>query len=136
MKSRLRGTLERLSNDKDGNALFPASTNPNARRDEPMTNEREKAELGSGWRPIETAPKDGTRILAWGDERMVVTLYGKVSHVPIYGWLLLDVPIDPENVDRWEPTFWMPLPAPPLSEEIIRRQRDEWPDYQSCGFAP
>lgn len=68
----------------------------------------------SEWKPIETAPKDGTRFLAVDDTgRMVVTLWGKVSHVPIYFWLLMDVPIDPEDIDMWEPTHWMPLPPPP-----------------------
>lgn len=71
----------------------------------------------SEWQPIETAPKDGTRILATGDGTTVVTLWGKANHVPLYSWLLLDVPYDPEDYDFWKPTHWQPLPPPPTEQE-------------------
>jgi hypothetical protein len=71
--------------------------------------------MTTGWQPIETAPKDGTRILAVGPERtVVITLWGKVSHVPIYGWLD-QVAGDPEDTTYWHPTYWMPLPPPPAT---------------------
>jgi hypothetical protein len=55
----------------------------------------------STWQPIETAPKDGTEILAWdGDQHIVAWFDGD--------WRFSD--------DRQcFPTHWQPLPAPPGS---------------------
>ena len=62
------------------------------------------------WQSMETAPTRG-RFLAMvdGDIRMVA--YGKTSHVPIWGWCLVDQ--GAEDADLCEPTFWHPLPEPP-----------------------
>jgi hypothetical protein len=66
------------------------------------------------WRPIATAPKDGTRILAFG------TL-GLDSKVGI-GTVKWDWPgewhVDPTEASEYSPercalTHWMPLPEPP-----------------------
>ncbi len=65
----------------------------------------------NGWRPIETAPKDGTRILATWDE----TWRNDRPHIEVCeageegGWFYGyygDAPAIP-------PTHWMPLPEPP-----------------------
>ena len=78
------------------------------------------------WKPIETAPKDGTRFI--GRSSYVVTTgmlgplgklrylkrktwFGKTSHVPLYGWCHGR---DVEDIDLWNPTHWMPLPAAPI----------------------
>jgi hypothetical protein len=59
------------------------------------------------WRPIETAPKDGTRILTYCpkapeyDHRAVRENYFKDGT-----WML-------SNSTFWPPTHWMPLPTPP-----------------------
>jgi len=72
----------------------------------------------SDWRPIETAPKDGTRILAaWSDWRSVDIVRWCGCHDTDDGkpgWVLQrgrfrlgSVGADPE------PSFWMPLPEKP-----------------------
>lgn len=64
------------------------------------------------WQPIESAPKDGTRVL------LVVTMrdFSGISHIHVGSWS--------RNNGEWrwpvmyQPTHWMPLPAPPtLSSE-------------------
>ena len=77
-----------------------------------------------GWQPIETAPKDGTRVLLWfewhdlpvvGDFRhgrwwSVHSLGGNLAHPNGMDW---------EEVVR--PTYWRPLPAPPA----VNQAREE-----------
>ena len=67
-----------------------------------------------GWRPIETAPKDGTTILVWEDKA------AEGEHIEIAYWDCN------EFGNRWEaaldgsplsPDFWMPLPEPPTEQE-------------------
>lgn len=69
-----------------------------------------------GWQPIATAPKDGTRILAYAAGRefevgLVVwrpETYQRPPYHTVPGhWVLYGM--------IWEPTKWMPLPTPPLS---------------------
>lgn len=65
------------------------------------------------WRPIETAPRDGSGILAfWGaDTRCDERSYGVIVFVN-GEWT------NPDNysVTYGEPTHWMPLPEPPAGE--------------------
>jgi len=84
------------------------------------------------WLPIESAPKDGSHILAYGEEpcrgggfhvrETYWAFYGKGSIAkaafdrgegpsgrwewgePIHNWS-----------SSWKPTYWMPLPAPPAA---------------------
>ncbi len=65
------------------------------------------------WQPIETAPKDGTPILAYrGDHyksfgHVQVTYWRTAAHkVGYIGW-------GEFNQRWWPPTHWMPLPEPP-----------------------
>lgn len=63
----------------------------------------------AGWQPIETAPKDGTRILGWssGDGVCIVAFGDTPRRTRWYeNHPLGRLPIK-------QPTHWMPLPAPP-----------------------
>lgn len=65
----------------------------------------------SEWRPIETAPKDGTDILVCvrdTDICLVVDWDDEASR-PGWNWATLDGPHYHENLF----SHWMPLPAPP-----------------------
>lgn len=83
----------------------------------------QRAALAALCRPIETAPKDGTRILlywphlreghrwqsgCWHDT--VHTSHGRVTYES-KGWAGLDF-----FYDKKEPTHWMPLPEEPTPE--------------------
>jgi hypothetical protein len=66
----------------------------------------------SEWKPIESAPKDGTPILAFGEGIMLVMEW--------YGGLEM---WQASNISGWEfdaeldrPTHWQALPPPPGSE--------------------
>lgn len=68
---------------------------------------------GRGWMPIETAPKDGTRVLAhrpgWADSIGVAwwsQTWGEWCSVP--------------GTYRWTPSHWQPLPSPPPAEDAQR----------------
>lgn len=64
------------------------------------------------WRPIDTAPKDGTAILAWftGEypEPVVVQYYVKSLDFPWGAISSLDGEYHRDYI-----THWMPLPPPP-----------------------
>ena len=66
-----------------------------------------------GWQPMETAPRGERRkrVLGVVDGQVRVILWGKTSHIRMYGFCLADQ--GPEDFDLCEPTHWMPLPSPP-----------------------
>jgi hypothetical protein len=78
------------------------------------------------WQPIKTAPRDGTYIIASDGNVTTITTWGKTSHVPIYGWLLVAWG-DPQDADllRQNLTHWMPLPAPPVEVPQISSKIEE-----------
>lgn len=61
----------------------------------------------AGWKPIETAPTDGTRILVWYAYRQVIAWsYGG------FGWSTNDEEFSCLGIDT--PEIWHPLPENPL----------------------
>jgi len=75
----------------------------------------------SEWQPIETAPKDGTTILAWGPYSEPATYQWRtnvrlVGWVPVWdGFLVIEYQSDfgTEYKTADPLTHWMPLPQPP-----------------------
>ena len=66
----------------------------------------ERRHAGSPWRPISTAPKDGTPVLGWwGTECIIVDWC-----VVLERWGSTH---DGEDMFLPEPTHWMPLPDAP-----------------------
>jgi len=71
----------------------------------------------SPWEPIETAPKDGSRIMVWIPDTL--SQYGNVvtaAHAAFACWYPKEsfwVAEDPLIASVQTPTHWMPLPPPP-----------------------
>jgi len=62
----------------------------------------------SEWQPIETAPKDGSRILTWQPDAASLRPPMMIHHWDGSKWV--------EDDGRWfvfSPAQWMPLPEPP-----------------------
>lgn len=74
-----------------------------------------------GWRPIETAPKDGTMILAWMSGGAESRPHYSLIHWFDFGWggswtiTLPGLGSDPGYEDSAF-THWQPLPKPPQEE--------------------
>jgi hypothetical protein len=73
------------------------------------------------WQPIETAPRDGTRVLLWHPRALA-----RGENV-IVGWWLIDDwwtshncwlnDRDPDSDFDLAPTHWQPLPSPPTGPD-------------------
>ena len=60
------------------------------------------------WKPIETAPKDGTEILVWDKWDRTAAYWSEVDKI----WRVAGALED----DLATPTHWMPLPDPPTAK--------------------
>lgn len=70
------------------------------------------------WRPIETAPKDGTVVLAWRYCQVAIKWTGDDE----YPWEAVQlggsIGLSPDGFQATDPalTRWMPLPPPPTED--------------------
>jgi hypothetical protein len=64
-------------------------------------------EIPMEWQPIETAPKDGTLILG-----VKFDTDGQ-PWLAAFEWIIAGIWDAYQWEVDWEPTHWMPLPAPP-----------------------
>lgn len=83
-------------------------------------------DVGNGWEPIETAPKDGTEIFVWGSLEACAHARPHIGCEDIErvfwyseyeSWCVFST-----QCEGWvpEPTHWQPLPPPP---EMIADER-------------
>lgn len=93
--------------------------------------------MTSDWQPIDSAPRDGTKIDVWRDGKRYCDVFWSFSRNAATGEALVDpvwdgwaqegsvgmsytpnyIDYGHENWKRREPTHWMPLPQPPLEEK-------------------
>jgi len=88
----------------------------------------DRARADNGWLPIESAPKDGTRILACGgdcDELQLVAWLNdsSISWKKAMAWCSPDSWQDEHGgYSTYSPTHWQPLPAPPIPTESTSQE--------------
>jgi len=71
------------------------------------------APAAQGWRPIESAPRDGTCVLVCHAGSV-----GEARYIEDEGWWWAGAyPTDACGPDSIRPTHWMPLPEPPQPEQ-------------------
>lgn len=77
------------------------------------------------WQPIETVPRNGSLVLLF-DEREGVTagswLLGDDGELCDEGWVYCRELFRPQD-ELFNPSHWMPLPAPPASERDMEAGR-------------
>lgn len=64
----------------------------------------------SEWKTIESAPRDGSHILAWNGE---IALMRFISGDDYALWVYADTSLDEICPEPDQPSHWMPLPNPP-----------------------
>ena len=65
----------------------------------------------SKWQPIETAPKDGTRVILNDSLHTQIGFYSTALDCgECLGW------VNDEGIVSLNPTHWMPLPEPPKED--------------------
>ena len=84
-----------------------------AQRDSALA-ELAKLRAENAWRPIESAPRDGTHFFGLVDGQRRIVAWGKTSHVPLYGFCLADQGV--EDFDLCKPTRWHPFPPLPAEK--------------------
>jgi NTP pyrophosphatase (non-canonical NTP hydrolase) len=102
------------TSEKNGLSTFLARPQSAAVRDE-------DAEPADPWLSIDSAPKDGTRIVGWGNGEARVTTHERYRKGSIgYAQGRQDTwweYIERETCFHWEPTHWIPLPSAPALRE-------------------
>jgi hypothetical protein len=89
-----------------------------------MSDDKPIAEVVPKWRPIETAPRDGTRF--WGnvgDDAIAmcwhpafdafVSSWRRMELAPGYTYADTGLSYQDHSPEKHNPTHWMPRPAPP-----------------------
>jgi hypothetical protein len=95
------------------------------------------------WRPMTTAPKDGTRIIVviraseQGSSDIDVVRWAKPKSHGEYCWTSVDSDQNCAVIyDEWEVAHWMPLPAwsPPFKTPGLAAKLPEPPEGDGSGI--
>jgi hypothetical protein len=71
------------------------------------------AELDGRWRPIQSAPKDGTELWLYAPDESPSQFVGRYEVSGEYGYWAYSEELVMQVVGEAGPTHWMPLPEPP-----------------------
>lgn len=67
--------------------------------------------LPSGWREIESAPRDGTAFLIWIEPGWIDVAHWAYRYSRVGGLM---------NHENSRATHWMPLPPPPADAKVLK----------------
>jgi len=120
----VRRVVEMVQHMPTNQDLLDAAVDAQARTDKyakmmlKLVAERDAARAAVEWQPIETAPKDGTYVIAWAQEPMAREPIDCMDFMYFEDgqWCSGGRINSPEH----QPTQWVPLPAPPSNEEPKR----------------
>ncbi|WP_234053679.1 MULTISPECIES: DUF551 domain-containing protein [unclassified Xanthobacter] len=102
--------LEQIAIDADSDENLDAASRQSARTDaDAAWAVVEAAERNDDWRPIATAPKDGTFMLVWNGRRLHVAAFDPVEN----GWISSFKTVTKRLMVEPNPTHWTPAPTPP-----------------------
>jgi hypothetical protein len=76
-----------------------------------LTADNKRLRAALQWQPIETAPRDGTEVLAWGTLHEYGEDDGEQPQHLVAVWI--ETGWYSPTLGHWEPTHWMHLPPPP-----------------------
>lgn len=65
----------------------------------------------SAWQPIESAPKDGTRVLIYQGGHVYIAWWDEKDWTGV--WVIFDCDDSFYSLTADHPTHWLPLPDPP-----------------------
>ena len=82
------------------------------------------------WQPIETAPKDGTEVLLFGEfDNMAVAEWDHGDEAWVFAVTDVEIPGAPKGTMFCsyfrDPTHWMPLPVPPDVEKWLKTDSED-----------
>lgn len=97
----------------DPHQRFAVETCPRCKGERPaMSDPQTTIHGGAGWRPIETAPRDGTRVLVHQGGWVGEASFQDDLNEWWRPWGLIAA-AELSGVEPLNPTDWMPLPEPP-----------------------
>lgn len=79
-----------------------------------LDKEIQRADLTPKWQGMDTAPRDGTKLMLWMKDKIYFGSWFENKTYPTISRWKVELPSSWQD----QPTHWMPLPPPPAEREI------------------